>query len=360
MKMEEERKNTILIVDDDEQVLKSLKIWLKNEGFKIETAADRDQALKIVEKKKIDVVLLDLRLIDDSGIDVIKRLNAFDKKLKIIILTGYPSFDTAVEAMKTGAYDYVSKGSPNEKILKIISNALAERKRENIKKYRMDTGGNKIRVVLFCDHSLIKERLENISEQSPVFRLVETFPGVNYLTMKSCTQEADICLVCASCHSIENFDEAAKIFFDIFRCFPRVKPIIINESFSNEEKVKLLKLGIKGFASRFLSSKKLEKGLLHVEKGGFLVDQGVVNLSLQNYPADDSHHLSKEKNITGLTCREIEILHAMTDGLTNKGIAERLTISEKTVKTHLNRIFKKLKVTSRAKAILASIEKKLL
>ncbi len=357
--MEEERKYTILIVDDDEQVLKSLKIWLKNEGFKIETATDRAQAIKIIEKKKIDVVLLDLRLIDDSGINVIKRLTAFDKKLKIIILTGYPSFDTAVEAMKTGACDYVSKGSPNEKILKIINNALAEKKSENSKKYKTDTGENKIRVVLFCDHSLIKERLENISEQSPIFRLLETFPSVKYLTMKSCTQEADICLVCAACHAIENFDEAAKIFLDIFRCFPRIKPIIINESYENEEKVKLLKLGVKGFASRFLSSKKLEKGLLHVQKGGFLVDQGVVNLSLQSYPEDDPARLFKEKTISGLTYREVEILHAMHEGLTNKGIAEKLAISEKTVKTHLNRIFKKLKVSSRAKAILASIEKKI-
>jgi len=354
-----DKKNTILIVDDDVQVLKSLRIWLKNEGFNIETAPDRDKAIKIVEDKEIDVALVDLRMVKDDGINISKRLKTFDKKLKIIILTGYPSFDTAVEAMKFGVFDYISKGSSNEKILKTINNALAERGKEDNTQSGTTMEKDAIKIILFCDHSLIKERLETISENSPIFQLTETFPRVDATDLKGFDQEADIALVCASCN-ISDLKEAAETFSEIFNSLPQVKPVIINENFSNAEKVKLLQLGVKGFASRVLSSTKLEKGLLHVKKGGFLVDQRVVNLSLQNISDHNSAQLFKDKDMIGLTTREIEILGIMAQGLKNREIAEKLAISEKTVKTHLNRVFKKLGVNSRSKAILSLMEKKIL
>ncbi len=357
--MDKKNENTILIVDDDVQVLKSLKIWLKNEGFNIETAPDREKAIKIVEDKEIAVALVDLRMVKDDGINISKRLQTFDKKLKIIILTGYPSFDTAVEAMKFGAFDYISKGATNEKILKTINSAIAEREKENSTQSSSAAEKDVIKIILFCDHSLIKERFESISESSPIFQMVETFPRVDSIDLKEFEQEVDIALVCASCN-IRDLRDAAETFSEIFRSLPQVKPVIINENFSNADKVKLMQLGVKGFASRVLSSKKLEKGLLHVKKGGFLVDQRVVNLSLQNISEYNSTQLFKDKDMIGLTAREIEILSIMARGLKNKEIAEKLAISEKTVKTHLNRIFKKLGVDSRSKAILTLMGKKIL
>lgn len=357
--MNKKTKQTVLIVDDDVQVLKSLKIWLKNEGFKVEIAPDRDKALNIVENNEIAVALVDLRMIEDDGINIAKRLKTFDRKLKIIILTGYPSFDTAVEAMKIGAFDYISKGSSNEKILKTINTAIAERLKEDDIKEENFIDKDVIKVILICDHSLIKERLETISENSPVFHLIETFHRVDDISIKDFNQEADIALVCASCN-LKDLNNAAGTFTEIFRNFPKIKPVIINEQFSNNEKVILLKLGVKGFASRVLSSKKLERGLLHVKKGGFLVDQRVVNLSLRDMSEFSSTQIFKEKDMIGLTTRELEILSIMAQGLKNKEIADKLSISEKTVKTHLNRIFKKLGVNSRSKALLTLMEKKIL
>jgi DNA-binding NarL/FixJ family response regulator len=357
--MDNKTKKTVLIVDDDVQVLKSLKIWLRSEGFNIEIAPDREKALKIVEEKEIDAALVDLRMIKDDGINISKRLKTFDKHLKIIILTGYPSFDTAVEAMKIGAFDYLSKGSSNEKILSTINSAIAERKKENGIVDQTLEEKEKINVILFCDHSLIKERLESISEKSPVFQLVETFAQVDSIKPDDSNREPDIALICAGCN-LKDLKDAADIFSEISRFFPGIKPVIINETFSNTEKAKLLQLGVKGFASKVLSSKKLEKGLLHVKKGGFLVDQQVVNLSMQNETDQSSSQLFKGKDMMGLTTREIEILSIMAQGLKNREIADKLAISEKTVKTHLNRIFKKLGVNSRSQAILTLMEKKIL
>lgn len=357
--MDKQTKKNVLIVDDDVQVLKSLKIWLKNEGFNVETAHDRDKALKIVEEKEIEAALVDLKMIKDDGLNISKRLKTFDKNLKIIILTGYPSFDTAVEAMKIGAFDYLSKGSSNEKILATLNSAIAEREKESGVEVKTVLDKDAICVILFCDHSLIKERLESISENSPVFQLIGTFPHIDAIEMEVFDREPDIALVCASCN-LKDLKDAANQFSSIFRFFPDIKPVIINENFSNTEKVKLLQFGAKGFASRVLSSKKLEKGLLHVKKGGFLVDQRVVNLSLSNISEQGSSQLIKDQDIIGLTTREIEILGIMAQGFKNREIAEKLDISEKTVKTHLNRIFKKLGVNSRSKAILTLMEKNIL
>ncbi|MCK4761155.1 MAG: response regulator [Candidatus Aminicenantes bacterium] len=355
--MDSETSYTILVVDDDEQVLKSLRIWLRNEGFRTETALDKDSALNVVKSKKIDVALVDLRMIKENGLNISQKIKNIDDKVKIIILTGYPSFDTAVEAMKIGVFDYLSKGSSNEKIMGTIRKAIAEKEKDSSPK---KTNFDGITVFLFCDHSLIKERLENMSENSPVFRLVKTFPNIEQAKMKTYdSRETDIALVCASCN-LKNPKESPAFFAEIFRFFPGIKPVVINENYSNKEKVEFLKLGVKGFASRLLSSKKLEDGLQHVQSGGFLVDQRVVNLSLQNLAEDNTAGLFKAKKLIDLTGREIEILKIMSRGLKNREIAEKLEISEKTVKTHLNRIFKKLGVNSRSKAILTLMEKKII
>ncbi len=353
-------KQTVLVVDDDEQVLKSLRIWLKNEGFNAETASTEAEALTIIKKQRVDVALIDLKMIKEDGIDVSKKIRTLDKRIKLIILTGYPSFDTAVQAMKVGVFDYLSKGSPNEKIMKTIRSALSEQEKEdNVQRIAELPEKDIVRVILFCDHSLIIERLENISKENPTFRLLLTYPRVDSLAMKNVEEELDIALICASCN-LRYFGDASRLFTDLFRYFPKINPVIINENFSNNEKVELLKLGVKGFASRVLSSKKLGKGLLHVKRGGFLVNQRVVNLSLKNMSEQNPSQIFKEKNMHGLTSREMEILRIMSQGLKNKEIGEKLGISEKTVKTHLNRIFRKLGVNSRSKAILTVVEKKII
>ncbi len=350
----------ILIADDNQQVLKSLEIWLRNEGFEPVTALDGEEALRAVKDKNITVALVDLRLKREDGINVARKLKEVDKNLKIIILTGFPSYETAVGAMKIGAFDYISKGSSNERIMKSIKKAIAGNCTEDFLLGKRDfQEKERIRLILFCDHSLIQERLENISNSNPCFQLLKTFPQVDYLKIKDFLQEIDIALVCASCN-MKNIKDAYLLFAELYRCFPTIKPVIINENFSDKEKVELLKLGARGFASCDLSSERLERGLLIVKKGGFLVSQSVINLSLQTIINHNPTSQFEDKEAMGLTSREIDILKTMTLGLKNREIAERLFISEKTVKTHINRIFKKLGVNNRAKAILAVVGKKIL
>lgn len=356
--MVDKRKPGILIVDDDTQVLKSLKMWLKNEGFRPLTASDGNEAEAVIKDNAIEVALVDFKMGKEDGIDVAQRLGEVDNKVKIIMLTGFPSYETAVKAMKVGVFDYISKGSSNGKILDAINKAVEEREREINLGHHELLSANRIRLLLFCNHSLLKERLQNLSKSNPIFQLVTAFPSLRSGGAKSISQQVDIALVCASCN-LKDLKDAYRQLPEFYRIFPEVKTIIINENFSDQEKVELLELGIRGFASRELSSEDLEKTLLHVNKGEVWVSRSVINLSLRRMSSYKTPQVFNYKSRFQLTEREIEILRAMALGLKNKQIAEKLFISEKTVKTHINRLFKKLSVSTRAKAVLTAVENQL-
>lgn len=354
--MEQKVKGSILIVDDDKNVLKSLSSWLRSEGFDTLTASGSSEALKLMHGKIIDVVVLDYRMSKEDGITLAKRLTEIDENLKTIILTGFPSYESAVRAMKLGIYDYLSKSTPNNKILQAIKGAVEEREADRAAKEKDILGRNLIKIILFCDHSLIKERLENFSKNSPKFKLIKSFPAIEQIKVQNVSQEIDIALLCAGCY-LKTFKDSYVVFPELYRCFPGIKPVIINENFTDKEKVELLKLGVRGFSSRDLSSKSLEKALVQIKKGEVWVSRRVTNLSLKEMMDYNSTHQPKQV-VAGLTGREIEILKTMASGLKNREIADKLFISEKTVKTHINRIFKKLGVNNRTRAIITAMEKK--
>ncbi len=354
------QKPTILIIDDDKQVLKSLKIWLKNEGYRPLTAPDGEEALKILRENFVEVALIDFRMSKEDGVSVAQRLREIDDMLKVIILTGFPSYETAVAAMKSGVSDYISKGSSNEKILEAIKKAISDRDSKNTSPHEsLPLAKNDMRIILFCNHSLLKEQLENHSKKKTEFKLVKSFPNLNAPGIKNVTQQIDIALLCAGCN-LSTIKDAYTVLPELYRLFPEIKPVIINENFSDQEKVELLKLGVKGFSSVDLGSEKLEEALRRVKKGEIWVSRNVTNLSLQNMSHYNSALIMKAKEPFDLTEREIEILRTMALGLKNKEIADKLYISEKTVKTHINHVFRKLEVDTRAKAIFKAVENKII
>lgn len=354
--MVDKKKPGILIVDDDTQVLKSLTIWLRNEGFRPMTASNGNEAVAVIKDNAIDLALVDFRMGNgENGINVAQQLKEADNTIEIIMLTGFPSYETAVEAMKIGIFDYLSKGSSNGKILDVIGSAMEKRRKKENLQFQEIPAINRIRFILICNHSLLKERLEILSKNNSKFQLVNAFPSLNSSGVKSISQQLDIALICANCN-LKNMKDAYQMLPQLYRTFPEVKTIIINENFTDEEKVELLELGVRGFSSRELSSEEFEKTLLHVNKGEIWVSRSVINLSLQRMASYKTPHVLNNNSRFGLTEREIEILKTMALGLKNKEIADKLFISEKTVKTHINRVFKKLGVSSRAKAILTAVE----
>ena len=115
---------TILIVDDEKLIRWSLTERLQKEGFLTKEAQDGASALAMFEKSNIDLVLLDLKLPDTDGISILKKIQSQDASVPAIIITAYSTIDTAVEAMKVGAYDYISKPFNMEELIIGVKRAL--------------------------------------------------------------------------------------------------------------------------------------------------------------------------------------------------------------------------------------------
>lgn len=99
----------VLVVDDEEIVRESVTDWLKSEGYNVDSAEDGLRALDKVKKKDYEVVVLDMKMPGMDGLTVLKQIHATNPGIKVIIITAYASVETAVQALKDGAVDYIVK-----------------------------------------------------------------------------------------------------------------------------------------------------------------------------------------------------------------------------------------------------------
>ena len=109
----------ILIIDDEETLSYFLKESLSEEGYEVLLAQTGGEGLKLLDESEVDLVLLDLKLPDIEGSEVLKEIKASGGEMPVMMLTGYGTIDSAVEAMKLGAYDYIEK-PPDLTALKLI------------------------------------------------------------------------------------------------------------------------------------------------------------------------------------------------------------------------------------------------
>ncbi|MEJ2451585.1 MAG: response regulator [Gammaproteobacteria bacterium] len=100
---------TILIVDDEFSIRKTLGMLLKSEGYTALEAADLSQAKRMLQTESVDLVITDMRLGQENGMDLLGWLRANGSEVESIIMTAYGSIENAVSAMKLGAYDYLTR-----------------------------------------------------------------------------------------------------------------------------------------------------------------------------------------------------------------------------------------------------------
>ncbi len=118
----------ILVVDDEFSVRDSLYNWFNNEGYRTETAESGAEALKKLQDGLWDIVLLDIKMPGMDGMELQKHIKKIDNTIVVIIITAYATVDTAVEAMKEGAFDYLSKPIDPDKLSILIRNAVNQRR----------------------------------------------------------------------------------------------------------------------------------------------------------------------------------------------------------------------------------------
>src|SRR3954451_16586938 len=128
-------KGKLLIVDDELSVRDSLNKWFREEGYEVHVAEDANEALTRMAENKFDAALLDIKMRGTDGIELQRKLHEIDPELIAIMMTGYASVETAVQALKNGAYDYVTKPLDPDEIAHIIKNALSHRhtREENLR-----------------------------------------------------------------------------------------------------------------------------------------------------------------------------------------------------------------------------------
>lgn len=114
----------VLIVDDEESVRKVLKIQLKREGHEPFEARDGQEALDLMSQEKLDAVITDMKMPRMDGLDLLQKLRKSYPHIPVIMITAHGTIDTAVEAMKRGAFDYVTKPFDQTELLKILGRAL--------------------------------------------------------------------------------------------------------------------------------------------------------------------------------------------------------------------------------------------
>ncbi len=119
--------SSILIVDDEKNIRRSLEMILNDEGYDIRQAEDGEQALALIREEPVDLVLLDLLMPGRDGLDILQEIRASRPDTAVVMMSGHGSIVQAVQAVKSGAYDFIEKPLTKEKILIIVGNALDQR-----------------------------------------------------------------------------------------------------------------------------------------------------------------------------------------------------------------------------------------
>src|SRR4030042_212756 len=117
-------KHNLLVVDDEAVIREGMRRILASQGYHVDTSASGRTATEIIQEQDFDVVITDLKMPGMDGIEVLKTIRILQPEVPVIIITGYSTVDTAVEAMKNGAFDYIAKPFTSELIIEKVRKAV--------------------------------------------------------------------------------------------------------------------------------------------------------------------------------------------------------------------------------------------
>lgn len=126
--MSGKREQSILVVDDDMSMREFLDIMLTRDGYQVEIADSGEKACRLLDKRRFDLVITDIRMKDVDGIEVLKRAKLSAPDTMVVLISAFATAETAVEAMKQGAYDYIPKPFKVDEFKKIIQEALNKKR----------------------------------------------------------------------------------------------------------------------------------------------------------------------------------------------------------------------------------------
>ena len=162
----------VLVVDDEASIREGSKRILERMGFGVFKAANGEEGLSIIVSQNISIVLLDLKMPGIDGMEVLRRIKEIDNKILVIVITGFATLETAIEAMKRGAYDFIPKPFEPDQ-LRIVVNRAKETIRLQLEKEKLE----KERQRTLMDLGMEKSRIRTIIESLPNGLLVTNPKG---------------------------------------------------------------------------------------------------------------------------------------------------------------------------------------
>jgi DNA-binding NtrC family response regulator len=124
------KKEKILIIDDDEDFLNPISTFLRERGYDVDVARTADEALKKTKKEYYSLMLIDIKLPDMDGLQLLERIDTSEPEIRKVIITGYPNMESAQQAFYLGAHMYFIKPFEVEALLEVIEKLLIEREKE--------------------------------------------------------------------------------------------------------------------------------------------------------------------------------------------------------------------------------------
>src|SRR5438128_9337595 len=126
--MTNSRNGMILVVDDEEIMRDVLETLLKREGHDVRLASSGEEGLELARTTPFDAAIVDIMMPGINGIEVLDELKRIDEDLAVLIITAYASVESAIAAMKAGAFDYITKPFKNDEVLVVVRNAMERRR----------------------------------------------------------------------------------------------------------------------------------------------------------------------------------------------------------------------------------------
>ena len=236
----------ILVVDDEKLTLKNLKHVLTKEGYEVKAVDNVASALQLINDEEFDLVITDLKMESVSGLDILEKCKELHPDTEVIVITAYGSIDTAIQAMKLGAYHYITKPFRLDELRLVVKEALEKvrikkenrRLREELERIR----GDKVQII--TQNPTMKKILELARQiaptDCPVLILGETGTGKELLAR----------------YIHQHSNRRDKIFLAV-NCGAFTEELLANELFGHEK-------------GAYTGATSTKRGLLEVADGGTL------------------------------------------------------------------------------------------
>ncbi len=246
----------ILVVEDEVIARENMVYILEKDGYKVESVDSGIKAIQLLEKKEFSLVITDLKMKKVDGFEVLKKTKQLQQFTEVLVITGYATVNSAITALKLGAYHYIAKPYKNDEVRKLVKEALLKR--------ALQIENRNLKESLTSKNSLIVGKSDSIlSVKEMIAQIAKTDVNVLILGESGTGKE----LVAKSIHNLSN---RAKSKFVAFNCGSFSEELTANELFGHEE-------------GAYTGANRLKNGLIEMaDKGTMFLDEvGDMPISMQ-------------------------------------------------------------------------------